>query len=531
MTEQFDPYYKWLGIPPEEQPPHHYRLLGLRCFEGDAEVIESAADQRMLHLRTFQTGRRSVECQRLLNEVAAARVCLLNADQKNAYDTQLRDNLPTAVQSVTKAVVVTPRATAVPVVSAEHAGGETAALPAITTSRVRTTASRSKFPWLSVALAGAGLAVLAIVLWALTSAVDSPPAPEQRISKTQKTNAEPSRSPHPSTPISPERAPWNAASLASPDASRPKGPVSGPFAVAPFDEEQAKEHQRNCAAKLTIPVEKTNTLGMRLMLIPPGEFDMGAPQEMVERAIQGATTPQEVERASSMGPQRRIRITRPYYLGKHEVTVGQFRQFVAETEYLTEAELDKGGQILDEASRNWQFTPEANWKTPGIAQTDDHPVVQIGWLDAAAFCQWLSQKEKASYRLPTEAEWEYACRAGTDTAYTTGESAEYVYETANLSGDRDVFPQTAPVGQFLGNPFGVHDMIGNLWEWCLDDYDPDYFRRSAVENPRAVGLGDRRVLRGGSWTDGAHRPDTRAPLSKLNGQSANRGFRVVLEIP
>ncbi len=457
MTEQFDPYYKWLGIPPEEQPPHHYRFLGLRCFEGDAEVIESAADQRMLHLHTFQTGRRSVECQRLLNEVAAARVCLLNADQKNAYDTQLRDNLPTAVQSV----VVTPTATAVPVVSAEHAGVETAALPAIQTSRVRTTASRSKFPWLSVALACAGLAVLAIVLWALTSAVNSRPAPEQRISKTQK----------------------------------------------------------------------TNTLGIRLMLIPPGEFDMGAPQDMVERAIQGATTSQEVERASSMGPQRRIRITRPYYLGKHEVTVGQFRQFVAETEYLTEAELDKGGQILDEASRNWQFTPEANWKTPGIAQTDDHPVVQIGWLDAAAFCQWLSQKEKASYRLPTEAEWEYACRAGTDTAYTTGESAEYVYETANLSGDRDVFPQTAPVGQFLANPFGVHDMIGNLWEWCLDDYDPDYFRRSAVENPRAVGPGDRRVLRGGSWTDGAHRPDTRAPLSKLNGQSANRGFRVVLEIP
>src|SRR5215469_4355 len=96
MPEGFDPYRKWLGIPPAEQPPNHYRLLAIGLFEDDPDVIESAADQRMSHLRTFQAGAHSALSQKLLNEVAAAKVCLLSADPKAAYDAELRRRLDSA---------------------------------------------------------------------------------------------------------------------------------------------------------------------------------------------------------------------------------------------------------------------------------------------------------------------------------------------------------------------------------------------------------------------------------------------------
>ena len=93
MSEKFEPYHQWLGIPPSEQPPHYYRLLGIAAFEESPTVIENAADQRMAHLRTFQAGRHGAESQRLLNEIAAARICLLNPLKKNAYDQRLRQDL------------------------------------------------------------------------------------------------------------------------------------------------------------------------------------------------------------------------------------------------------------------------------------------------------------------------------------------------------------------------------------------------------------------------------------------------------
>ena len=92
--EPFDPYYQWLGIPPEEQPPNHYRLLGIRLFEENSEVIQNAADRQMVHLRTFQNGPRAAQSQKLLNEVAAAKLCLLSPDKKAAYDAHLRSAAP-----------------------------------------------------------------------------------------------------------------------------------------------------------------------------------------------------------------------------------------------------------------------------------------------------------------------------------------------------------------------------------------------------------------------------------------------------
>ncbi len=245
MSEAFDPYHKWLGIPPEEQPASHYRLLGLRRFEGDLEVIESAADQRMLHLRTFQTGRRAAECQKLLNEVAAARVCLLNADQRTAYNASLSESPSPAVQPVASAVSVVPVATAVPTVAAVPTVG--AGLPVIdaggapalgasratgrATGRSRYAASRRPSPWLPIALGAVGLVIVVALLWILMTGHGEPPVRAQ----ARTANAErPGRASRPASSTRPaqprgganrEAASGNA--MADDAASRAGWPVPG----------------------------------------------------------------------------------------------------------------------------------------------------------------------------------------------------------------------------------------------------------------------------------------------------------------
>ena len=109
-------------------------------------------------------------------------------------------------------------------------------------------------------------------------------------------------------------------------------------------------------------------------------------------------------------PQHRVRITQAFYLGTHHVTVGQFRRFVADDDYKTDAEKDGKGGFGTDDEGHWARKPEYTWRNPGFAQTDEHPVVNVSWNDATAFCQWLSRKEGNTYRLPTEAEWEYAYR-------------------------------------------------------------------------------------------------------------------------
>ena len=146
----------------------------------------------------------------------------------------------------------------------------------------------------------------------------------------------------------------------------------------------------------------TNTLGMKLVLIPAGEFLMGSSDDD-KRAPANEKT------------QHRVRITQPFYLGVTEVTRGQFRRFVDETGYRTEGEKDgKGAAGWNPEAKRWQpSNPKYTWRDTGIyKQTDEHPVVDVSWKDATEFASWLSQKERKAYRLPTEAEWEYACRAG-----------------------------------------------------------------------------------------------------------------------
>src|SRR5262249_10414790 len=154
-----------------------------------------------------------------------------------------------------------------------------------------------------------------------------------------------------------------------------------------------------------------------------------------------------------------------------------------------------------------------NWRDPGWLQTERHPVVNVTWHDAVAFCEWLSQKEGRNYRLPTEAEWEYACRAGSEKAFVSGEtqddlrgyantadaSLRRVFETFRKKDYHDYsqpwndgFPFTAPVGQFKPNAWGLFDMQGNASEWCTDWYADDYFLHSPADDPPGPETGDHR---------------------------------------
>jgi len=145
---------------------------------------------------------------------------------------------------------------------------------------------------------------------------------------------------------------------------------------------------------------RADSRGKKLVLIPAGEFMMGSPEDEEER--------------NDEEKQHRVRITRSFYLGIHEVTIAQFRRFVDDTKYKTEAEKDElGGLGWNEAEGKFKVDPKYTWRNSGFKQEDSHPVVNVSWNDAEAFCAWLSKKEGQAYRLPTEAEWEYACRAGT----------------------------------------------------------------------------------------------------------------------
>jgi formylglycine-generating enzyme required for sulfatase activity len=284
---------------------------------------------------------------------------------------------------------------------------------------------------------------------------------------------------------------------------------------------------------------------MILVAIPPGEFLMGA----VETADALVRAFPEVNKPPSYFvdeyPQHRVRITKPFLLGKYEVTVGQFRRFTDETGYRTEAESDGTGGWGYNASieRCEGRKTEYTWRTPGYPVSDTQPVVDVTYNDALAFCRWLSQREKARYRLPTEAEWEYANRAGTTTRYSNGndpkrlpqfarsidvthhEEFGHVQELTIHADDPTAFP--SPVGHYAPNGFGLYDLHGNVWEWVADWYSDTYYATSPVDDPAGPASGELRVRRGGGWN--SFPVWLRSSFRNWNTESSrcvNLGFRV-----
>ncbi|OWW22717.1 DNA recombination protein RecF [Noviherbaspirillum denitrificans] len=313
------------------------------------------------------------------------------------------------------------------------------------------------------------------------------------------------------------------------------------------------------SACATVPTTVTNTLGMQMVLLPSGDFMMGndTPPEDLAR-LYPQYEPKRLKELTDEAPVHLVRITRPFYIARHEVTVGQFRQFVQASGYTPESVADKTGGYgynpsYDPATSRRGDAFEGrdsrySWENPGFVQGDDHPVVNVTWNDAQALVRWLSQTEGRRYRLPTEAEWEYACRAGTRTQYHSGDDPVSLAAVANVfDADaaanwqkwqafavpaHDGYAFTAPVGQFAANAFGLHDMHGNVWEWTADWHDDTYYARSPVDDPAGPAEGEVKVRRGGSW----HTWPLYARCAYRNWNNpATRytlvGIRVVMEAP
>lgn len=322
--------------------------------------------------------------------------------------------------------------------------------------------------------------------------------------------------------------------------------VTSGLLIAPFSPSQIAVRRGECIQQLGLSALVIPKAGP-LVLIPPGQFMMGnmmAYAAMAKRLE--AYGPQVAEKFADERPAHQVRITKPLWMAQHPVTVGQFRDFVEATKYVTDAEKSPtGGHGFNAATNTFESSRSFNWRTPGFEQVGSHPVVNVSWNDATAYCRWLSQTSGKKCRLPTEAEWEYAARAGTTCLYFHGDNPDGLARYANIidasakkrfrdwvsipADDGHVF--TSPVGSFAANPFGLCDMLGNVWEWCADWYGRHYYEVSPDQNPPGPQQGGSRVLRGGSWHNGpvsgrcAHR-HALAPEECSDGV----GFRIVTEV-
>jgi len=720
MADQFDPYHRWLGIPPKHQPADHYRLLGLERFEDDLEVIVDAAERQTAHVRRYALGPNQILSQKILNELAAAQSCLMDPVEKARYDGDLRQrqaaSTPQAAPSPLAAAPVVQQVDIPPVPSA--AAAKLVKLQTATSQRPTAAdpvrVSRDVVRWLDerlVAWAGPrfpvplgvlrGLAVgvplgLAIVglLVAVGMSTNHRPvdtgasrsgagaiyepikepapeptvepvvmaAPESVVEAVLEPAPEPTVEPIPasSAPLvtrppriraipdqiidegvpfqvrvdvdsdeplvalrfhlepgfpagmvfdEPQRmviwtpdesqgpgeysitvvatisvletilvlqsrelresfrigvrevntapsivpitdqviesgkevavlievrdddAPANELTISllegppgavidsegrrfnwTPEESHagrawpvtigvrdngepameaqarftirvtpPPKPASPPLAVAPFDAAQAKEHQAAWSRHLGQPVEVSNSIGMKLILIPPGEFLMGSPDSETGR--------------SADETQQHVRITKPYYMGVYEVTQGEYARVMG----INPSWFSRTNRGRDMVSRR---------------DTSRFPVEQVSWAEALVFCRRLStlSAEQAfgrAYRLPTEAEWEYSCRAGTTTPFHLGSELNGREANCNgnspygMTGKGTYLQRPAAVASYGANGFGLYDAHGNVWEWCSDWYG-DYAAIS-VDDPQGPTAGSDRVFRGGGWDNDAWR--------------------------
>ncbi len=290
-----------------------------------------------------------------------------------------------------------------------------------------------------------------------------------------------------------------------------------------------KEAQEASAKQWGIPVEMSNNIGMKFRLIPPGKFMMGSSKEEIDFWLKVKQDGWYKELLLSEGPQHEVEITQPFCMEQSDVTVGQFRQFVKATGYKTQAERE-GGAVRGFPNGGFKDVANTDWLNPGFAQTDDHPVVCVSWNDAVEFCQWLSKQEGKTYRLPTEAEWEYSCRAGSRGRWSFGDDEGELWDYARVGGNSQ--HHSWPVAGLKANAWGLYDMHGNVEQWCQDLFDPNDYKTSPPKDPPGPAAGDERVARGGFWLWDDAWWSRSAMRHKHNpaGRANFIGFRVVLVV-
>lgn len=275
-----------------------------------------------------------------------------------------------------------------------------------------------------------------------------------------------------------------------------------------------------------------------MVIVPAGSFIMGSPLS-------------EQGRQYDEGEQHIVEIKRDFSIGKYEVTVAEYSSFVSDTNYneadgcfiRTELPTSVIRVPTDDGSLpGWRKDPNFSWRNPGFRQEGDHPVTCVSWLDANAYAEWLSRKTGGVYRLLSDAEWEYAARAGTTTARYWGESAAHGCSYANgaditlrpeypewpIADCDDGYVYTSTVGSFTANEFGLHDMLGNSLEWVGDCWTEVH--NTSVRMAILDGDCSRRALRGGSWYDGPKmlRAANRYGYSQI-AKNYSLGFRIAKE--
>ena len=297
-----------------------------------------------------------------------------------------------------------------------------------------------------------------------------------------------------------------------------------------------------------------------MVVVPSGNYRMGSPRD---RAL-----------TESEGPRHEVRISDAFAVARFEITRGQFAAFVKESGYT--AFEGKGCSILKHDDLNWVDDDSKDWRNPGFEQGDDHPVVCISWDDAKAYANWISKKTGKNFRLLSEAEWEYAALAGSRNLRPWGDDEKAACQHANVwdetyqkerglprradtgyrnqgagTGPRfrdqeidplkqkkgdwfleshwcaDSYSFTSPVGKFSPNAYGLHDMIGNAWEWVEDCLNFTYLGAPNDGSPWQSGNCDLRVLRGGAWTSVPAEARAVQRLFRLKSlRRADVGFRI-----